>query len=135
MVRLLTGQKWDLVICTHFLPGAIVSNLRKRGVVRFPVVAAVTDFDVHGLWINRPCDRFFVATEEARANLTAAQGSKDTRNRAMAIEQIQHASDRPIVLQMAGGFGIESVERIHASILEIDLPLQVVVAAGANMRR
>jgi len=42
------------------------------------------------------------------------------------------ATDRPIVLQMAGGFGIGSIERIHRSILQIQRPLQVVVVTGRN---
>jgi processive 1,2-diacylglycerol beta-glucosyltransferase len=147
LIRLLTDQHWDLVICTHFLPAAIIANLRRREIVRFPYAAVVTDFDVHGLWINRPCERFFVATEEARANLTALgiDGSDvavtgipidpifaEPRDRREAIERMQLAADRPIVLQMAGGFGVGSIERIHRSICEIDIPLQIVVVTGKN---
>jgi processive 1,2-diacylglycerol beta-glucosyltransferase len=147
LTRLLTAQDWDLAICTHFLPAALISNLRRREIVGFPQVAVVTDFDVHGLWINRPCERFFVATEEARANL-AALGIDPRevavtgipidpifagpRSRRDAVERMQLAEDRTIVLQMAGGFGVGSIERIHRSICEIDIPLQIVVVTGKN---
>jgi processive 1,2-diacylglycerol beta-glucosyltransferase len=147
LTKLLTDQQWDLVVCTHFLPAALISRLRRRGDVNFPHASVVTDFDVHGLWINRPCERFFVATEEAGANLTAV-GVDDSEisvtgipidpvfsqrcDRRDAIRRMGLSDDLPIVLQMAGGFGIGSIERIHRSICEIELPLQIVVVTGKN---
>lgn len=143
--RLLIDQQWDLAICTHFLPSALISRLRRADVVRLPHAAVVTDFDVHGLWINEPCERFFVATDEARAKLVAV-GIENAvvtgipidpifaqkRDRHDAIKRLGFAVDRPIVLQMGGGFGIGSIERIHQSICEIDRALQVIVVTGKN---
>jgi processive 1,2-diacylglycerol beta-glucosyltransferase len=143
--RLLIDQHWDIAICTHFLPAAFISRLRRRNLIQFPNAAVVTDFDVHGLWINQPCERFFVANDKSRAKL-AAVGIENAivtgvpidpifaqrRNRHDAIERMGLAGDRPIVLQMAGGFGIGSVERIHQAICEIERPLQIVVVTGTN---
>jgi processive 1,2-diacylglycerol beta-glucosyltransferase len=145
--KLLTDQPWDLAICTHFLPAALIAQMRRRELIRFPQAVVVTDFDVHGMWISRPCERFFVATEEARANLTAQDVDEReiqvtgipidpifsvSLEKSQAIRRLELATDRPIVLQMAGGFGIGSVERIHRSILQIQRPLQVVVVTGRN---
>jgi len=145
--RLLTEQPWDLAICTHFLPAAFIARMRRRELIQFPQAVVVTDFDVHGLWINRPCERFFVATEECRANL-AAEGldERDIQvsgipidpvfserlDRGEAVRRMDLATDRPIVLQMASGFGMASVERIHRSILQIPIPLQIVAVSGRN---
>jgi processive 1,2-diacylglycerol beta-glucosyltransferase len=145
--KLLTDQEWDLAICTHFLPAALIARMRRRELIRFPQAVVVTDFDVHGMWISRPCERFFVATEEARANLAALDVSEreiqvtgipidpvftQRFERSEAIRRMDLATDRPIVLQMAGGFGIGSIERVHRSILQIQRPLQVVVVTGRN---
>lgn len=145
--RLLTEQTWDLAICTHFLPAALISRLRRRETIHFPQAVVVTDFDVHGLWITRPTDRFFVATEEARANLASQDVEErdiqvtgipidpafsQPMDRAEAASRFHLAADRPIVLQMGGGFGVGSIERIHRSILQIQRPLQVVVVNGRN---
>ena len=145
--KLLTDQEWDLAICTHFLPAALIARMRRRELIRFPQAVVVTDFDVHGMWISRPCERFFVATEEARANLAALDVSEQEiqvtgipidpafsmpLERSEAVRRMDLATDRPIVLQMAGGFGIGSIERIHRSILQIQRPLQVVVVTGRN---
>jgi processive 1,2-diacylglycerol beta-glucosyltransferase len=145
--KLLTDQEWDLAICTHFLPAALIARMRRRELIRFPQAVVVTDFDVHGMWISRPTERFFVATEEAKANLAAQDVSPsdiqvagipidpvfaEPLARAEAIRRMDLATDRPIVLQMAGGFGIGSIERVHRSILQIQRPLQVVVVTGRN---
>jgi processive 1,2-diacylglycerol beta-glucosyltransferase len=41
-------------------------------------------------------------------------------------------ADRPIVLQLAGGFGIGPIERLFAGLLEVQTPLQMVSVAGKN---
>ncbi len=143
----MTDREWDLAICTHFLPAALIARMRRRELIQFPQAVVVTDFDVHGMWISRPCERFFVATEEARANLAALDVSEreiqvtgipidpifsQRLDRSEAIRRMDLATDRPIVLQMAGGFGIGSIERVHRSILQIQRPLQVVVVTGRN---
>jgi processive 1,2-diacylglycerol beta-glucosyltransferase len=53
-------------------------------------------------------------------------------DRGEAIARNDLAADRPIVLQLAGGFGIGSIERIHRSICQIVRPLQIVVVTGRN---
>lgn len=145
--KLLTDQQWDLAICTHFLPAALIARMRRRELIRFPQAIVVTDFDVHGLWVAQPCERFFVATDEARANLSTLQVDQreiqvtgipidpvfaEPLERSQAARALDLAADRPIVLQLAGGFGIGSIERIHRSILQIQRQLQVVVVTGRN---
>jgi processive 1,2-diacylglycerol beta-glucosyltransferase len=147
LTRLLIDQPWDIAVSTHFLPAALISRLRLRENVHFPQVVAVTDFDVHGLWLTSPCERFYVASGEMKSNLMALGVDSDEisvtgipidpvfsqrQDRRAAAERMSLATDRPIVLQMAGGFGIGSVERIHQSICEIDHPLQIVVVTGKN---
>jgi processive 1,2-diacylglycerol beta-glucosyltransferase len=144
--RLLTGQPWDLAINTHFLPTALIARLRENDVVNFPQVTVVTDFDVHGMWIQPRCEKFYVATAEARANAMASglsadqvvvtgipvdprfgQGSRESARRCWGL-----AMDKPVVLQMAGGFGIGPIERIHELICQVEHPLQIVTVAGRN---
>ena len=42
------------------------------------------------------------------------------------------AGDRPVLLQLAGGFGVGPVEQLFQSILAVETPLELVVVAGRN---
>lgn len=145
--KLLTHEKWDLAINTHFLPAEVIGTFRQRGRIDFPQVTVTTDFDTHRLWHNPPCEHYFTATEEGRANL-AAWGIAPERITATGIpihplfsrsreaweckRRLDLADDRPVVLQLAGGLGVGPIEAIHRQILETESPLQIVVVSGRN---
>jgi processive 1,2-diacylglycerol beta-glucosyltransferase len=147
LIRFLTSQHWDLAINTHFLPPELIGWLRRTGRVDFPQATVVTDFDVHGLWVQQPCEQYFVACESARARIAAA-GIDPTTISATGIpispEFALHddpmecrrrhglAMDRPVVLQLAGGFGIGSIEQTFRSICDVKVPTQIAVVTGKN---
>ena len=54
------------------------------------------------------------------------------KDRASCLARQGLVGDRPIVLQLSGGFGVGPIERIFRGILAIDVPLEVVVVAGRN---
>jgi processive 1,2-diacylglycerol beta-glucosyltransferase len=41
-------------------------------------------------------------------------------------------TDRPVILQLAGGFGVGPIVKLYQSLLGIERPLEVVVVAGKN---
>src|SRR6185436_11719298 len=67
--KFLDAQPWDLVINTHFLPAEIIASLKKKGRFAAPQVTVTTDFEVHRLWINQPCEHYFAATREGAITL------------------------------------------------------------------
>lgn len=144
---LLTGHEWDLAINTHFLPAEVIGTFRKWGRIDFPQVTVTTDFDTHRLWHNPPCEHYFTATEEGRANLAAWGIPADcitatgipvhplfarARNAWDCKRALDLVDDRPVILQLAGGLGVGPIEAIHHQILATELPLQVVVVSGKN---
>ena len=42
------------------------------------------------------------------------------------------AGDRPIVLQVAGGFGVGPIEKLYHGLLSVEQPLQIIVVTGRN---
>lgn len=146
-LELLKGETWDLIVNTHFLPAEIVASLRRKGELTTPQMTATTDFETHRLWANPPCEHYFTATAEGAAYLThwgvPAQDISVTgipilpafsrlKPRADCLERQELAGDRPIVLQLAGGFGVGPVHSILHSILDLDEPVELVVVAGRN---
>ncbi len=147
LIDLISDEPWDVIVNTHFLPAEIIASLKKRKKINVPQMTVTTDFETHRLWVNQPCEKYTTATDEGRAYLSSwgvdeetitATGipihpifSKSADAKACAKKH-GLATDRPIVLQLAGGFGVGPVEGIYRSLLALPMSLQVVVVAGKN---
>jgi processive 1,2-diacylglycerol beta-glucosyltransferase len=146
-MRFLKSQPWDLVINTHFLPAEIIASLRRKGALTVPQVTVTTDFDTHRLWVNQPCERYFTATYEGALYLehwgVPLQDIYPTgipvhpvftefKERAACLAKHGLDGDRPIVLQLAGGFGVGPIERLFQALLGAEVPIQLVSIAGRN---
>jgi len=138
---------WDLVINTHFLPAKILAGLRRDGRLDVPQVTVTTDFETHRLWANLPCEHFFTATEEGARYLESfGVPAGDVSVTGIPIDPVfsipkdrdellrKHglAGDHPVLLQLAGGFGVGPIARIHRTLLEIDRPLELITVCGRN---
>ena len=146
-MRFLEAEPCDVVINTHFLPAEIIASLRKKERLTVPQVTVTTDFETHRLWVNQPCDHYYTATEEGALYLHHwGVPSTDTTVTGIPIHPVfcepkdaatcraTHglADNLPVVLQLAGGFGVGPIEKIYRAILDVQPPLQVVVIAGRN---
>jgi len=146
-IRFLKAEPWDLIINTHFLPAAIIATLRQRNETNQKHVTVTTDFDTHRLWVNQPCDHYFTATEEGAKYLqhwgvpeaqTTVTGIpihpvfSTPKPRATCLAKHGLEGDRPIVLQLSGGFGVGPIAKITRGLLELEQPVDLVVIAGRN---
>jgi len=147
LLKFLKAQPWDVIVNTHFLPAEMIASLRQTGELATPQFTVTTDFETHRLWVNQPCDHYFTATEEGAANLQqwgvpAADITvsgipihpvfAEPKDRGACLARHGLEGTRPVVLQLAGGFGVGPVEKLFASLLGIEVPLQLIVVAGRN---
>jgi processive 1,2-diacylglycerol beta-glucosyltransferase len=137
----------DAIVCTHFLPGSLVSWLKSKEKLRAKLAIVVTDFDVHAMWLTGNADRWFVALDETRAHL-AALGIDREKIRVSGIPidpkfaavvdpratrlRLGLDPDRTTILVSAGGFGVGPVEHLVTALSRIEHPAQVVVICGRN---
>jgi processive 1,2-diacylglycerol beta-glucosyltransferase len=146
-LRLLQTDGWDVVVNTHFLPAEIIAALKREGKFAAPQLTVVTDFEAHRLWANEPCEHYFTATEEAALALhrwgvppssTTITGIpvhpvfSRPKDRAECCRRQGIVGDRPVILQLAGGFGVGPIEHIYRTILSVQTPLELVLVAGRN---
>jgi processive 1,2-diacylglycerol beta-glucosyltransferase len=146
-IRFLKAESWDLVINTHFLPAAIIATLRQREEISQKQVTVTTDFETHRLWVNQPCDHYFTATEEGAKYLehwgvpevqTTVTGIpihpvfSQPKDRATCLTRHHLHGDRPIVLQLSGGFGVGPIAKITKGLFEIEKPVELIVISGRN---
>jgi processive 1,2-diacylglycerol beta-glucosyltransferase len=143
----LTEEPWDVFVNTHFLPAEMIAHLKKSSDIEAPQITVTTDFETHRLWVNEPCERYFTATDEGadylvhwgvpRDHVTVSGIPIDPvfgRRKSHAALVAKHglAGHAPVVLQLAGGFGVGPIEEIYRAILELETPVEVVVIAGKN---
>jgi processive 1,2-diacylglycerol beta-glucosyltransferase len=146
-IKFLEEKPWDVIVNTHFLPAEIIASLRRKDRFHTPQLTVTTDFETHRLWVNQPCDHYFTATDEGAAYLqhwgvppehTTATGIpihpvfSQEKPREECLLRQGLVGDRPVVLQLAGGFGVGPIEQIYRALLDIQVPLEVVVVTGRN---
>lgn len=148
----------DLAIHTHFFPAEVAAFLRRRGRVHFPHVTVTTDYFSHALWSQDPCERFFVASGDAKAYLSRlgvpldriertgipidprfaalrkndADFDAETEARIRAFES---EARRPRVLLSATGTAPEAATQNLQDLLMARRPLSVRVLAGGDSDR
>ena len=147
LCELLECERWDVIVNTHFMPAEIIASLRKRKKLRAPQMTVTTDFETHRLWVNQPCDHYTTATDEGAAYLhhwgVPAQDVSVTgipihpvfaeaKKRDECMKRQGIGGGRPVVLQLAGGFGVGPVEKIFEAILSVEKPIELIVVAGKN---
>ena len=146
-IRLLKDEPPDLVINTHFLPAEIIASLRRKGELSVPQVTATTDFETHRLWVNQPCEHYYTATEEGArylqhwgipAERTTATGIPihplfaKPKDRSECLARQGLTGDRPILLQLSGGFGVGPIAKLYRALLKVARPIELVALAGRN---
>jgi len=137
----------DVVICTHASPTGAVCYLKKKGVLNVPVIAVVTDYVAHRLWVYDEVDLYTVAHEEVRENLisrgvdphkimvtgipVAEKFCKPIIKTAI-LQQLALNEDIPVILIMGGGTGALPMEEIVSILKEHSLKAQLLVVTGHN---
>ncbi len=145
--RFLLEGNWNLVINTHFLPAELIARLRERGEIGVPQVTVCTDFDTHRLWVNQRASATSARPDEGSLHLqhfgVPAHDIEVTgipihpvfaepADRQACLAQQGLVGDRPILLQMCGGFGVGPVEAVYRSLLGVEKPVEIVVVCGRN---
>lgn len=137
----------DAIICTHFLPAELLSRRAAKGYPTPPVWVHVTDFDIHGFWLQRHVQGYFVASDEVAVRL-AARGVDPAQihvtgiaimpqfsqapTRAQAAAELGIAANRTTLLLMSGGAGLGGIEPLVERVAMLPHEPQILVLAGRN---
>jgi len=135
-----------VIVCTHFLPLELLSDLKGRGKFSVPVHAVVTDVSPHAFWVYPHIDHYHVATSTAARELEmkgipAGRISVTgipvdpifaSRTAAPVARQALGLPERPTILLLSGGFGVGPMTKLLASFRECQSELSLAVVAGRN---
>jgi len=137
----------DLILSTHFLIPQLISAERHHPSFGPPVETVITDYDVHRFWISNVVTRYFVAHEGMVETLTR-YGVPRNRVTVSGIPvhptflekyalpriaaELGFTLDKPVILMLAGGFGIFELQQAVQHLLDVPVPLQVITVSGKN---
>ncbi len=149
MARLLRHHKPDLLICTHPFPEGAAALWKRIHRDSLPLMAVLTDYSLHQIWIYRQVNAFFTATEDMRAGLVALGFPEETvhacgipivpihndiENRQLIRKEMGIEEDAYVLLLMGGGLGIGGIEETLSKLELMEKSLVVLVVAGRNQK-
>ncbi|UQZ35071.1 UDP-N-acetylglucosamine--LPS N-acetylglucosamine transferase [Paenibacillus sp. PK3_47] len=137
--------KPDLIICTHPIPAAVISRLKRQG-LDVPLYTLITDYDAHASWVNPEADRYLVSTSRVKSILTGRGVSPELvtvtgipvhpkfwekYNKAQLRKELGLA-DIPTVLIMGGGWGLMFGKDVMDSLTARMDDIQLIFCMGSN---
>ena len=132
----------DIIICTHPFPeaaAALWKFLHPNSAKKFQLVAVLTDFSIHEIWIYNEVDLYFVATDEMKSELkkhgnynVIATGIPISS--AFHFNEIHHKNNIPTILIMGGGLGLGSFESTINELNNVEEKMKIIVITGKNER-
>jgi len=137
----------DVIISSHFLPPELISRMIKTGAKIPPSWVQVTDFDLHGLWVQEQMTGYFAASDEVAFRMKARGIAEVIINvtgipimpafsqklsRQQCATELGLNPDIPTLLLMSGGLGVGGIDSLTKHLLKIKTDLQIISLAGKN---
>ncbi|WP_339222566.1 glycosyltransferase [Paenibacillus sp. FSL H8-0332] len=135
----------DLIICTHPIPAAVISRLKRQG-LDVPFYTLITDYDAHGSWVNAEANRYLVSTSKVKSILTGRGVPSElvtvtgipvhpkfweSQGKTKLRKELGLA-DIPTALIMGGGWGLMFGKDIMNSLTARINEIQLIFCMGSN---
>lgn len=139
----------DVIITTHPFATEMVADLKKDGMLKTPLICVITDYGVHRAYIADEVDAYVVASEDMLPELKAfgVDESKvypfgipvhnvffKREDRNDFLKNLDLDPEIPVVLFMAGSFGVSNIIKLYRELEETDVPMQIIVITGKNKK-
>jgi processive 1,2-diacylglycerol beta-glucosyltransferase len=143
------SYKPDIILSTHPFSTEMVSCLKDSGKVKAPLICLMTDYGVHKAWISDNVDAYVVATSDMIADLKTFGVPEnkiypfgipvmnvffEKEDREMALREEGLSDNIPVILFMAGSFGVANIIQLYRSMVSLNIPLQIIIITGKNKK-
>ncbi len=137
----------DVLICTHFLPVMLLSDLKVEGEWAKPLYCVITEYMIHNQWLNRGVDGYFLASDITRVAMIARGESPailyvtgipvkleiaDSKPAEAMRARHRLPAGPPLITLFGGGIEPRRVRRMVTRLLEFATPATLTVVAGRN---
>lgn len=145
LLRLIRSVNPDVIVSTHPAATSIIGYLRRRGILKIPAMATVSDFGVHPLWSHPWMDLNLVVHESCVRPVERVAGTGSARVvrpfvQQKFLEPLPQADARralglpeegPMIIVSGGGWGVGKLERAVRAALKLE-GAHVVCICGLN---
>lgn len=147
IIEVFRERRWDAVISTSPMFSNRVSSIKVGGALSVPLFVINTDFSVLRRDCLPRCDHFFASCEDSAADMEAfgwlphkmtvtgipvMPEFARPQDRQLCRQRFGLGNDKPVVVLLSGGFGMESTAETILSLMRTETPLQILVCAGRN---
>ena len=147
LLPLLQEFQPDIVVTTHSFATELITALKTKEDLHFPVISVVTDFAVHKTYINEGVDAYILSSTEMVNQMIARGQSKDVlypygipiKSEFLEQHDLEKAYEEeglnpnlPTILLMAGSFGVTDVLKIYHKVVKSEADFQIVLITGKN---
>jgi len=147
IMQLLNEYQPSIIICTHPLPSAVISRLKRIG-LKTPLYTVVTDYAVHGSWISDHVDKYFIPSTKLVEGYEKLGIEKNKlfpygipvhpsfwrKQKKELIRQKLNLPNKPTMLCMGGGLGIGLSNEYIETLLTYQDDLQLIFVTGKNKK-
>lgn len=137
--------KPDMIVSTHPFPSAVVSRLKRSGLVT-PLCTVITDYDAHGTWISAETNTYLVSTQEVKNKLLLRDIHRDkikvtgipvhpnfwTPHDKEQIRSKYNLKGMPTILVMGGGWGLVKNNELIEHMASWSDQIQLIFCMGSN---
>lgn len=140
----------DIIIICHAFITNMVSRLKEKGKLKTKAISLITDYDAHRTYVSHYIEAFVLPEPQMANKLEVEYGVPKDRIYPLGIptfdsfsktETKQEICNRerldpniPIVLLMAGSFGVTGVLDFYEQLAKTGEKIQMVVITGRNIR-
>jgi len=137
----------QIIVSTHPFPLGIVAGMRKRGVFKGALYAAITDFTIHSLWVFPEVDYYIVASEHlmeqcektgiGKGQILATgipidPAFEENPEKKTLRQRLGIQSGLATILIMGGGLGLGPLLEAVQTLDQLGNSCQVIVVTGKN---
>lgn len=142
MLRVVAEKKPDILVFTHPFPAGAAALLKRQHRLNIPLIAVITDFDVHQLWVYPQIDTYCVPAGLLKDQLIS-QGIDEKKIIVSGIPVRQSFSQQrwqwdaahqknKNVLIMGGGLGMGAIKQSLAKLDKLSVVDSFTVVTGYN---
>ncbi|WP_334073787.1 MULTISPECIES: MGDG synthase family glycosyltransferase [Paenibacillus] len=138
----------DVIVCTHPIPSAIISRIKRLELLDVPLCTVITDYDAHGTWVSREVNSYLVSTDQVKQKLLERGVEEEKiritgipvhpnfweRHRKEDIRSQFNLKNMPTVLVMGGGWGFMKDEAVSSLLATYRDRIQIIFCLGSNTK-